>query len=52
LTFAALGLSFAIWSESQAALLDGAFNLITALEDEYSTCNLDIVISRQEDYQR
>ena len=31
LTFAVLGLSFAIWSESQAVLLDGAFNLITAL---------------------
>ncbi len=31
LTFAALGLSFAIWSESQAVLLDGAFNLITAV---------------------
>jgi predicted Co/Zn/Cd cation transporter (cation efflux family) len=31
LTFAILGLSFAIWSESQAVLLDGAFNLITAL---------------------
>jgi predicted Co/Zn/Cd cation transporter (cation efflux family) len=31
LTFAVLGLSFAIWSASQAVLLDGAFNLITAL---------------------
>jgi len=31
LTFAVLGISFAIWSESQAVLLDGAFNLITAL---------------------
>ena len=31
LIFAMLGLSFAIWSESQAVLLDGAFNLITAV---------------------
>ena len=31
MTFAVFGLSFAIWSASQAVLLDGAFNLITAL---------------------
>lgn len=30
-TFAIVGLSFALWSQSQAVLLDGAFNLITAL---------------------
>ncbi len=29
--FAVLGITFAIWSESQAVLLDGAFNLITAI---------------------
>jgi predicted Co/Zn/Cd cation transporter (cation efflux family) len=31
LFFAILGISFAVWSESQAVLLDGAFNLITAV---------------------
>ena len=31
ISFALLGLSFALWSGSQAVLLDGAFNLITAV---------------------
>ncbi|MEM9610104.1 MAG: cation transporter [Actinomycetota bacterium] len=30
-TFAVIGLSFALWSGSQAVLLDGAYNLISAL---------------------